>query len=63
MVPTPLFLPVRPIDGHKVAPQDRDPVMQILRMAFREDLAWPALLLIARLYLLFSEGLWNVLPF
>lgn len=37
--------------------------MQILQKSRRGDLAWLALLLIAGLYLLFSEKLWNVLPF
>lgn len=37
--------------------------MQILQKRQPEDLAWLVLLLIAGLYLLFSERFWNVLPF
>jgi len=37
--------------------------MQILEKPRRGDLAWMALLLIAGLYLLFSESFWNDLPF
>lgn len=60
----PLFPPrVRTSDGHPVAPQDRDPAMQILENRRRGDLAWLALLSVAGLYLLFSESFWNVLPF
>jgi hypothetical protein len=54
---------VRASDGHQVVSQDRNPAMRILQKPRRGDLAWLALLLIAGLYLLFSESFWNVLTF
>ncbi len=57
------LLRLRASDGHPVAPHDRDPAMQILGKPRRGDLACLTLLLIAGLYLLFSESFWTVLPF